>query len=443
MGLLGRKQAKEDATQKAVVVEEVTGPQVRGDRTNAEKKSTYYNAMRGFRHDPTIALTRMASVAPILAATWTVTADDDAPNGAKELIEETFLPVRPNLLEHILFYGYIDYGWAGFEKVWEERDGLFTIKKFKPLLHDITKILADKETGGFHGYEQPKQGGNVTVDLAKSLHYPFRMEGQNWYGESLYVNVIEVMDAYRKTEAFSKKYDEKVASSFRVLHYKAGNTLVNGVKQDASVAANAILDTLKSGGDLAIPHTEKDQVNGEDPWRFEYVGSGGSAQYGFVARATYLDKLKVRGMLWPERAILEGEHGTKADAEAHGSVPLTVAELVHEDVTRNTNWHAVNQVLVANWGESAANKVRLIADPIVDEKRVVFANLLNAMIANPTTFVEVFSRLDLEAIIDQVGIPQSGDEIPMRVPTSVSDGAQFALSMNAYSDRIIANASAG
>ena len=114
---------------------------------------------------------------------------------------------------------------------------------------------------------------------------------------------------------------------------------------------------------MAIGDVPSELAPGQDPnqtaWRLEVQGSAGGQQQGFVDRLRYLDSLKVRGMLLPERAILEGQHGTLAESQSQGDLALLQAELVHHHLTREINRQAVDPVLEANWGPAYRGKVRL------------------------------------------------------------------------------------
>ncbi len=103
-------------------------------------------------------------------------------------------------------------------------------------------------------------------------------------------------------------------------------------------------------------------------------GSAGGQQQGFVDRLRYLDSLKVRGMLLPERAILEGQHGTLSESQSQGNLALLQAELVHHHLTREINRQAVDPVLEANWGPAYRGKVRLEAAPLSDANQGFLAS---------------------------------------------------------------------
>jgi len=49
-----------------------------------------------------------------------------------------------------------------------------------------------------------------------------------------------------------------------------------------------------------------------------------TSQGSFIDRQKYLDALKMRAFGLPERSILEGSHGTKAEADVHADIAPNV-----------------------------------------------------------------------------------------------------------------------
>ena len=118
------------------------------------------------------------------------------------------------------------------------------------------------------------------------------------------------------------RYDRKIAGAYLLLHYPSFGQGIdqNGAKLDNVYLAQRILDKLEAASGVAIGDVPSELAPGQDPnqtaWRLEVQGSAGGQQQGFVDRLRYLDSLKVRGMLLPERAILEGQHGTLAESQS-------------------------------------------------------------------------------------------------------------------------------
>jgi len=348
-----------------------------------------------------------------LAAEWSIEAGEDAPDGAQDFIADQFLEARQPLLRDALLFGYIDYGFQSFEKVFEETDdGRIGIRKFKPLLPDITHLRVDQATGAFDGVRQ----GEVILPVEHTLLYSFAIEGTNWGGVPLLENVRKTWIEWEQANAGAVKYDRKVAGSHLVVHYPPGqSTDVEGAKIDNVVIAQRIMDSLEAAGSVAIPKPEAvaSDLNCENAgWDISMLQDSGGRQPTFIDRLRYLDSLILRGLILPERIALEGQHGTLAEAGEHADLAMTNAELVHEQVTRITNWHAVDQLLAINWGDAARGTVKLIPSPIQDSKRLFLSAVYKAVLANPSGFLEEFGEMDTSSLRHSLGVPslEEGDD---------------------------------
>ena len=407
-----------------------TGPQVigasglgplGGPASLAPRLAAGYETYRRMRRDPTIALARALAVAPVVAGKWTVQADADVPQEVRAWIDKQFLTVREPLLETILKHGYVDFGHQGFELIWGlDANGRQCVVRFKPLLPDITEILIDAH-GGLAGLRQK----NVELTGTRAMLVSFGGEGSNFYGEPLLENVREAWNDWRKANEVAARYDRKIAGAYLVLHYPSFGQGIdqNGAKLDNVYLAQRILDKLEAASGVAIGDVPSELAPGQDPnqtaWRLEVQGSAGGQQQGFVDRLRYLDSLKVRGMLLPERAILEGQHGTLAESQSQGDLALLQAELVHHHLTREINRQAVDPVLEANWGPAYRGKVRLEAAPLSDANQGFLRQLVTQVLADPKDFADLFHRADWPAIFDAVGLPQTKASTALSGPSTI------------------------
>jgi hypothetical protein len=189
----------------------------------------------------------------------------------------------------------------------------------------------------------------------------------------------------------------------------------DGTEKDNADIAGGLLDRMKSSGMVTVPMRALEGFNQSDldagvekqkAWAIELMSDPSPRQPSFVERLRYLDSLLVRAVILPERAVLEGQFGTKAEAGVHADFALTCREIEHRYVTRLINWHVVDQLLALNWGDQMRSKVRLVASPLVDDKKAWLKTLFTAALANPTGFVEVFNEIDLDALLDQTGTPK-------------------------------------
>ncbi len=376
-----------------------------------------YDGYRIIRRDPTVALARVLLAAPVLAGGWSVESDEGVSEKVVKEIEGMFLPLRESVMEKALFGG-IDYGWAGFEKVFELKKDKIYLKKLKPLLHDLTDILIYAKTGAFAGYYQGRE--NMTLPIDKSFHVPFRVEGTNWRGESLLENVRGVYNKWVDAEAGAARYDVKCAGSHIVVWYPPGTSTYNDVETDNSTIAEDVAKALQSAGSAILPRMVSDlpdmSSDGKD-WDITILEDRSGRQPTFVDRLRYLDILKVRGMLLPERAVLEGEFGTKAEAAAHIDLALTNMVLTDRYITRHMNWYVVDHILDLNHGEEARGTVRLTCVPLADTSLDFLRKLYLQVITNPSGFLEEYGSLDTLTLKEKLEVPskEPEDEDPMVV----------------------------
>ena len=408
-------------------------PPAMGEKTHAQVIATAgslfgrsplpasFETYRRMRKHPTIALARALSIAPIVAADWSIEKrDDDVPDEWVDFIKEQLFPIREPLVQGAM-EGGTDFGNQAWEKVFAPTDdGLIGLHKLKPLLHDITEILIDKQTGAFEGFKQK----DVTVPLENSLLIPFRVEGTAWHGHPLLENARNAWNDWHASNDGARKYDEKVAGSHFVVHYppgesedQLGNSFAN------HILAKRMLDSLEASGSIAIPsdiaaHT-KDLADVQPAWRIEILSDSGARQGSFGERLDYLDAQMARAMLIPERSVLQGQHGTQAEAGEHIDLALTHADLEHRHITRLVNWHLVDQLLSINHGPDARGAVYLVAAPIRDAKLAFLREVYTAFLGNPSGFLEESGLVDTEALKVALGIPVATETDEERIEPPV------------------------
>lgn len=396
---------------------QLTSPQVTYIISSDEllKQSTSgvtYDTYRELRKDPTVSLARQLLIATVLSGAWSIEADEDVADDVIEFIKRTMLPLRDSLMEQTMA-NLIDFGWVSFEKVFELKNNQLSLRMLKCLLPDITSILIDKDTGSFEGVRQwPRTGYNVDLSPKKCLYIGFRVEGTYWYGNSLLEVVRATVDKWVQAEQSAANYDKKVAGSHFVVYYPPGKSIVNGVETDNYQVAVQLLTALENSGAITVPRTLVEYVdqlnatNAEQGWKVDVLSDTGSRQPAFVDRLKYLDALKVRAMMLPERAIIEGEFGTKAEASVHGDLALTNISLMDQMITTRINEQVVDQLLAYNYGEEYVGKVWLSPAPLVDEQAMFLKDLYKLILTNPQTFADEIASIDTDSIKDRLNIPK-------------------------------------
>ena len=396
---------------------EITAPQVGYILASLQELSApypygvTYATYREIRKDPTVALARAAVIATALASQWSTEADDSVDDTIVAHIDAVSATIRKTALQQIV-EGVIDYGWISCEKIFEKQKNLITLKQLKPLYHDMTVILVHEDNGDIAGIRQTHPTGyEINLDTTKCIVISRAVEGTNWYGQSLLENVRKTCIAHDDVQKGAAIYDQKIAGSHWVIYYPPGISLVNGSEVDNGSVAIDLLTALEFSGSITVPQTIAEfanELNKENSgWRIECIeDSSGGKQPTFVARCDYLDKLKVRGLLLPERAILEGQHGTNAEADTHQDIFLTNIQQMIESIVDQINMQLINQIICLNYGTEYIDKVKIVAAPLVDQQirylRTVYSNIM----ANPVFAAEEIMTIDTDSIKDSLGIPK-------------------------------------
>ena len=387
-----------------------TGPQVLNQPDDFDFKLPYqyetrdwFRRVREMRKDPTVALVRQLAIVPAILGPWALESNEDAPDDAKQLIQEYVVPWK-NYLIRTVFHSCMDFGWSGLEKVFKlNKDGKVVVGGFKSLLPDFTYILADSDTGQFMGFSQdhPEQTVEVAIELPESFLHAWDVEGQYYYGQSMMANIDDVIKWWNDANTSAARYDKKVAGAYWIIKYPDGFSKINGVETPNDQVARKIAADLQASGTIILPRRiaglVKDLNNTQnliEAWEIILESSAGTTTNGFTDRLSYLDKLKVRGLGFPERSILEGQFGTKAEAEAHADFAIAGIEIRHDDFLLGLNWHLVNQLLRINFGENADGSVWITRGPIADSSRNYLQEIYKMILQNPSGWMEEFDQID-------------------------------------------------
>ncbi len=403
---------------------ELTGPQTIsysfGDSTLVRSYTTVgtYPQLRAVRKDPTVSLARALLISCIQAGSWSIEVDEDVSDEVREYFNHV-LKLREDFIYNAVAYGKVDFGWQGFEKIFSTDGNRVYIESLKPLLHDMTIVLVTPQ-GRFNGYRQNSMGwgglqpqaGSVgpvyplDIPLEKSFHIAFDVEAGYLYGMPLLENIRSSMDMWDECNDGARRYDKKLAGTHWVVKFPPGTETLDGETVDNGVVAAVVLAALESSGSAAIPTTTaevlQEIVNAEVgnlyAWHIELLDDKGKKQASFNDRLKYLDAQKVRGIGFPERSILEGNFGTKAEAGVHGDLALQNIEATDREIVRAMNNQLINQLAEVNFGAELVGKVRLVAAPLVDKQISFFRDVYKELVKSDPD-------IDMVAMRDKLDVP--------------------------------------
>lgn len=413
----------------AIPTESSTGKQVYKDTHGYWADNTldkrqpcgWYDKVRLMSRDPTIKLVTAAAIAPAMMTTWSVEADKSIPQDVVQFANDSFSQHRTTLIRTGLM-GCTKFGWQGYEKIFGFDDqGRLIIRKFKPLLQDITDILI-YPNGDFWGFLQCsnsyKSIDDVYLDTHQCLLFNYDVEGTYHYGEAAMFAAEAPYDDKILVNNSAKRYDQKIAGAHWIVHYPIGKSTIGGEVKDNYDIAMSILNDLESSGRMAVPRKLSGTVtdlnsrgggasSSVDAWEIELITAYGS-QVPFNDRMMYLDNLLVRAFGFPERAILQGQFGTKAEAGEHGTFAIVNIHLRHSGLVEQVNHHALNQLLAFNYGVGKyENKVKLTPAPLADSQQLMLKDIYSAILTDARGFAAEVTNIDMASLRDKLNIPST------------------------------------
>lgn len=374
-----------------------------------------YNTYRAMRSNPTVAIARAAMFAPIKAAQWTFEAKDGVPDERVKFIQEQFEPKRADILRDVL--RCVEYGWQPFERVYAVQDGRIVCARFKPLLPDISNPLLDPDTLRLIGVENSGE----KLSLREAAVFTYDTEGDDPYGRSIYENIrVDAWWPWKDASTKLAQYATKGAGVIPLIRYPMGRTSdAGGTEVDNSVNAANVLRTLGVGMGVAMPNAIdpsyddllRGGANVQDlmAWQISFLETRSGVGGELIDAMRHYEKLIVRGMLQPERSLIEGQFGTKADAGSHTDTGLLISTELLNWIVQEINRLFVDPLLALNFGNDARGSVYIKPSPIIDEDREFMRELVKqALLADPALLMGV---ADFDAMLDAVNIPKSAEVI--------------------------------
>jgi len=391
-----------------------------------------YETWRDMRKCPTVAIARASAMYPVMLAEVGYEGRNDE---AVEFIRSQISPLWRGFVRDALFA--LDYGWKPFEIVyrpgnWTDPEGTFRgqrwlLDKLKPLRVDSTAVLIER-TGAFAGLvNEGIDGTPVNLPVGKALVYSYDGEDGDFYGRSRMESIREEawcpwLDAREKLAKTTKK----ISGTIPRIRYTPGSVQdASGNVIDAFDQAKKTLASLSNADGVTYPVEFQSQFmddaaqlmhSGVDisdllTWKIDLLETTPGHCEDIIRSLEYYDRLMLRGWLVPERAALEAQSGTRADAEAHADISIAVAQGVIDDLVTLANDQIVKPLLEFNYGPDAVDDAKLKAPKIGSDEGIWLRELVGKLLMEPSKMRQLGVILDIDAMLDQANVPKAAEVI--------------------------------
>ena len=381
-----------------------------------------YSVYRAMRNNPTVAMARIAATAPIRSAEIGIESKDNTPEDRTEFITAEVDRLWPALIKDCLWS--LDFGFQSFEKVYEIKDGRYSLKKLKPLKPDDTKLVLDVNTNTFLGIKQSA----IELPAEKVFWLVYDGEPGDWYGRPRHENIRT--NAWHPWQELIKKmgqFSTKVSSVIPMIEYPLGESRdkAGDIKSNYELAT-AVLQSLGDGKGVAMPNVFSSHaqdlarsgvnLNELKAWHISFLETKGSHGKELVDMMRHFESLIMRGWLVPERAVLEGQYGTKAEAGVHANMGLLIADLVLADFIDAINRFVVNPLLMLNYGKESEGSVYISHIASDEATQLFFRGIMDKVLTAPGNVQLLIEMLDIDTMLDLVGLPKSEEVVNPRAP---------------------------
>jgi hypothetical protein len=151
------------------------------------------------------------------------------------------------------------------------------------------------------------------------------------------------------------------------------------------------------------------ELAGKSEWVLSYNNPAPTDHLpGINGEQRYYDALISRGLLVPERAVLEASKaGSRADSKTHTDTTSLTAEMLDRAIADCVSQQIVNVLLVLKYGPDAKDSVYIDCPPIEDNAVAIFGQLLQAELGNPQIGGWLATQIDNLQLLDYLGVPIS------------------------------------
>lgn len=268
-------------------------------------------------------------------------------------------------------------------------DGIL-LKQPKALDPEHIRIMVD-DTGTLTGFKQDFSTQEVKVKDKKCFIITHNYESGNYYGISALEPIYSMWYISSINMQFHTRWLERKGTGLFLGRYPVGK---QDDGTDNSSVMTEILDSIMEGTTIALPAGYDD--GGRPMWDITILDPGDKTD-AFIQFHEYLDKMILRGLVIPERALTQGEVGARASVEAYTDVFMNRKQDVLDNVVDHINRYLLPNFVKLNWGDDV--EVTVSAGKIGDDSKANAYKLVEKLVEKDKI------NIDRDWLSEKTGIP--------------------------------------
>jgi len=355
----------------------------------------------------------------------------------KEQIPATFIETNP------------ETGEQTEKPVWDQGNiAAIGWKPFVPLPPDIVEPMWTGQ-GEFNGIAYSTEGANAIAGIqstaTKTDTFNIDLYHSLWVTNEREANFNRLWGyprlgyAYRYWWSYwfiwtirDRAFERKGDPSTKIFHPEG--SFIDDQGQEVTYAdyALAIADRVRSGGSLALPSEPWEDINGRGTirkWEFEYVQEAVDfSQFDNPLEDMQVQKLR---SLWiPELAFIEGGGGTSSRnvAAELGSSFIESQAVLSQQIEDHINRWVIPQWLAVNYADyvEQGGNAKLVIGGFADRDLDFTTQVIQLIGQQEAGSAELLKLADLEALLDDAGIPLASFEVQQRRQRQIEEAAAAA-----------------
>jgi SPP1 gp7 family putative phage head morphogenesis protein len=273
------------------------------------------------------------------------------------------------------------------------------------------QILIEAD-GSLQGYKQDFATEPCLVKDKKCLIIINKYSSGNYYGESAlepaygywYISGINLQ--------FHTRWLERKGTGLFIGRFPEGHSKISNIDKDNSEIMLELLDTIMEGTAVALPSGYDDK--GNPIWDINLL-EGQDKNDSFIQFHEYLDKMMLRALIIPERALTQGEIGARSSVEAFTDIFIQRKQDVLDNIVDTISNYMVQPLVELNWGKEVEIKVK--AGRLDDYSKQTAQTIIEKLVEKGAVTPE------RQWLIDKTGIPLE-EKVIQNIPqgaTNVKD----------------------